>query len=87
MRPQDLYPRIGRLTAGVRAHADDLAVLRVTCETWEPDTLRVDAGSPWSTDETVAAALADLAAAEEALRSANGRLEGAWSALGRLSAD
>lgn len=87
MRPQDLYPGIGQLTTGVRDHADQLALLRVTCETWDPETLRVDTGSPWGTEETVAAAVADLAAAEEALRSATGRLEGAWAALGRLSSE
>lgn len=86
-RPQDLYPRVGGVTGSVRTLADDLSILRVSCETWNPESLRVDAGSPWSTVETLAATIADLEAAEDALRAAAGRLEGAWSALGRLSSD
>jgi hypothetical protein len=87
MRPQDTYPRVGDLTGTVRALADDVAVLRATCETWDGGGLRVDSGSPWSVAESLAATLDDLAAAEDALRAAVGRLEGAWSALGRLSSD
>lgn len=86
-RPQDVYPEAGAMTRTVGGLADDLAVLRATCETWDSETLRVDTGSPWSTAETLTAALDDLAGAESALRAAAGRLEGAWSALGRLAAD
>lgn len=87
LRPQDIYPETGTMTRTVRALADELAVLRAACETWEPDALRVDSGSPWSTAETLSATLDDLAGAEAALRAATGHLEGAWSALGRLAAD
>ena len=86
-RPQDVYPRIGVSTAAVRALADELAVIRASCETWDLAALRVDSGSPWSTEESATAAIDDLAAAEESLRAAVGRLEGAWSVIGRLSAD
>lgn len=86
-RPQDIYPDMGDMASAVAALADDLAVLRAICETWDAAELRVDSGSSWSTDETLAAALGDLAGAEEALRSARGRIEGAWAAVGRLAAD
>ena len=86
-RPQDIYPDVGALASAVAALADELAVLRATCETWDATELRVDSGSPWSTDETLGAALGDLAGAEESLRSARGRVEGAWAAIGRLAAD
>ncbi|HMT49877.1 MAG TPA: hypothetical protein PKC36_07000, partial [Dietzia sp.] len=77
IRPQDAYPRVGRLTGTVRSLADELAVLRVACETWDGDALRVDAGSPWSVSESLAATVGDLEAAEDALRTAVGRLEAA----------
>ena len=86
-RPQDIYSGMGDMARAVAALADEVALLRATCETWDATELRVDSGSPWSTDETVAAALGDLAGAEESLRSARGRIEGAWAAVGRLSAD
>lgn len=86
-RPQDLYPTIGGLTADLARRADELAVTRVGCETWDPSGLRVDGDSGWGTAETLAAVIDDLAGAEEALRIAVGRLEAAWSALGRLSSD
>lgn len=87
MRPQDLYPGIGALTNRVAGLADELAIARVDCETWDPAALRVDAGSGWDAAETHAAVVDDLAGAEEALRLALGRLEAAWSALGRLAGD
>ena len=86
-RPQDIYPDLGEMAREVTAIADELAVLRATCETWDATELRVDYGSPWSTDETLAAALGDLDGAEGSLRSARGRIEGAWAAVGRLAAD
>lgn len=86
-RPQDIYPVMGTIASSVAALADDLAAMRAVCHTWDTAELRVDAGSPWSTDETLAAVLGDLSGAEEALRSARGRIEGAWAALGRLAAD
>ena len=86
-RPQDLYPVVGELTAGLARRADDLAVMRVGCETWDPTGLRADSDSGWGTGETLAAVIDDLGGAEEALRIAVGRLEAAWSALGRLSSD
>lgn len=86
-RPQDIYPVMGEAASTMATLADDLAVLRAACETWDAAELRVDAGSPWSTDETLAAVLGDLSGAEEALRSARGRIEGAWAAVGRLAAD
>lgn len=87
MRPQEIYPEIGDLVRAASDGADRVALLRATCETWDVDQLRVDPGSPWTGTETQAALLGDLAGAEEALRSAIGRLEGAWSALGRLAID
>lgn len=87
MRPQDLYPELGELARAVSAAADRAALLRARCEVWDTGRLRVDSGAPWSPAETHAAALDDLAAAEDALRAAVGRLEGAWSALGRLASD
>lgn len=86
-RPQDIYPDMGEMARSVSAIADEVAVLRATCETWDTTELRVDSGSLWSTDETLAAVLGDLAGAEESLRSARGRIEGAWAAVGRLAAD
>lgn len=86
-RPQDTYPAIGEIARTARELTDRVAILRATCETWDPAELRVDSGSPWSTDETLAALLGDLAGAEEALRAARGRIEGAWAAVGRLAAD
>lgn len=86
-RPQDIYPRMGAIARTVADLADDLALLRATCETWDAAELRVDSGSPWSTDESVGAVLGDLAKAEESLRAARGRIEGAWAAVGRLAAD
>lgn len=78
---------MGEMASAVATLADELAVLRATCETWEATELRVDSGSPWSADETLAAVLGDLAGAEVALRSARGRIEGAWAAVGRLATD
>lgn len=86
-RPQDLYPQLAELATQFRGLTDDLALMRARCETWDTAELRVDPGSAWTTDETLAAVLGDLAGAEEALRSARGRLEGAWAALGRLATD
>lgn len=86
-RPQDIYPAMGEVASAGAVLADDLAALRAVCHTWEAAELRVDAGSPWSTDETLTAVLGDLSCAEEALRSARGRIEGAWAAVGRLAAD
>lgn len=86
-RPQDIYPKMGELVGEVAALTDGIAVLRARCETWDTTELRVDPGSSWTTAETLAAALGDLAGAEDALRSARGRIEGAWAALGRLAAD
>lgn len=86
-RPQDIYPGMGEMSRLASALADEVAVLRATCETWDAAELRVDSGTPWSTDETLAFLLGDLAGAEESLRSARGRIEGAWAAVGRLAAD
>jgi hypothetical protein len=86
-RPQDLYPTMGELARSASELADELAVLRARCETWDSTELRVDAGSSWTAAETLAAVLGDLSAAEEALRSARGRIEGAWAAVGRLATD
>ena len=87
MRPQDLYREIGDTVEAVRARSDEVALLRAPAETWDPASLRVDAGSPWTSAETVSAVIDDLAAAEESLRAAAGRLEAAWAALGRLASD
>ncbi|MCD2263875.1 hypothetical protein K3888_14325 [Dietzia aurantiaca] len=86
-RPQDIYPQMGEIARAIAVLADDLALIRATSETWDPAELRVDSGSSWSTDESLAAALGDLAGAEEALRAARGRIEGAWAAMGRLASD
>ena len=86
-RPQDLYPQMGEIARAIAVLADDLALIRAASETWDPAELRVDSGSSWSTDESLAAALGDLAGAEEALRAARGRIEGAWAAIGRLASD
>ena len=86
-RPQDIYPQMGDMARTVAELADEFAILRATCETWDTAELRVDSGSSWSTDESVAAVLGDLAGAEESLRAARGRIEGAWAAVGRLASD
>ena len=87
MRPQDLYPGIGDLTRATQLSADNIAIARSSCETWWPEEIRVDPGSSWTATETQIAVVHDLAAAEDAMRTAAGRLEAAWSALGRLSSD
>lgn len=87
MRPQDLYPDLGDLVRHAATAADRVALVRADCEVWDTDHLRVDAGTQWGPAETHAAAIDDLAAAEEALRAAVGRLEGAWAAIGRLASD
>lgn len=87
MRPQDLYKEFGTFVADMRAHSDRLAFIRVDVETWNPDVLRADAGSGWSSDETLSSLVDDLDRAEATLRTATANLESAWSALGRLASD
>lgn len=87
MRPQDMYPSFAEIVADLTDRANRLALLRTDVETWNPDTLRTDEGSPWTSDETLASLIGDLDRAEHSIRSAAGNLESAWSALGRLSSD
>lgn len=87
LRPQDLYPEFGTFVSGVRAHSEQLAFIRLGVETWNPDTLRTDAGSGWSSDETLVSLIDDLDRAESTLRAATANLESAWAALGRLASD
>lgn len=87
MRPQDLYPEFGTFVTELRAHSDRLAFIRVDVETWNPDELRADAGSGWSSDETLSSLVDDLDRAEATLRIATANLESAWAALGRLASD
>lgn len=87
MRPQDLYPEFGTFVTELRVHSDRLAFIRLDVETWNPDELRADFGSGWSSDETLSSLMDDLDRAESTLRAASANLESAWAALGRLASD
>lgn len=82
-----MYPSFAELVESLTTHATTLALMRVDVETWNPDALRTDSGSPWTADESLASLIGDLQRAEESIRTAVGNLESGWSALGRLSAD
>lgn len=87
VRPQDLYPEFGTFVSDLRAHSERLAFIRLAVETWNPDELRADSGSGWSSDETLVSLIDDLDRAETTLRAATANLESAWAALGRLASD
>ena len=82
-----MYPTFSEMVSSLTEHATKLAILRVDVETWNPETLRTDTGSPWTADESLASLIGDLHRAEESIRAAVGNLESGWSALGRLSSD
>lgn len=87
MTPQDLYHQLGLTAAELQQLRDTIALQAAQAAVWDPSTLHADSGSLWSTEETVQVITTALADAEAALALAQGHVESAWSASGRLGTE